>query len=93
MVNLSGLVGHGISLPVDERIAVGLQFDQSQWALCVYGPPTIGSSENLCWSGDNPDPIEPSYSGSLAWQLSVPEPAGSILLIAGALVLRCRRLR
>ena len=92
IVNLEGLAGHGISLPVDERIAVGMRFDQSQWALAVYGPPTIGSSEDLYWIGDNPNPYDPSYSGSYAWQLSVPEPTSSILLILGVLVLRCRRM-
>ncbi len=90
MVSLESLAGHGIFLPADERIAVGLQFDQSQWAHAVYNPPTIGSSEDRHWIGDNPVPYEPSYSGSFAWQLTVPEPTSLGLLIAGALVLRRR---
>ncbi|MGL4513666.1 MAG: hypothetical protein ACRCT8_11305 [Lacipirellulaceae bacterium] len=72
-VKLVGLESLGIDLPVDGKIGIGVQFNQSGWALISSGPAGTGASPGGNWLGTSP--TERSEFTALPYELKVIPPA------------------
>ncbi len=73
LIELTDLESLGITLPVSERIGLGVRFDQSGWGLIASGPAEIGSSPGGNWLGDSTNERN-EFGNGLPYRLTVADP-------------------
>ena len=73
LITLDNLAPLAIELPENERISIGLFFDQPDFFIRYDRPPTVGSSANIAWqgAGDNPPVVNTTIYRAFAYQLRV----------------------
>lgn len=93
LISLDGLESYGIDLPDGAKLGVLFTFEDFNFLLRMYDPPTVGSSGDIFWEQLDPSPASVvGRVGNLGFEIRVPSPSGAAAgLLACALATARRR--